>query len=164
MLKIQNKSQQRSAAWVLAALLSSVVFHSSAQAQSSSIFENATLSPSFSPNPKELRGISGGSVPAKEVARQADTPTGSCVGFMDAEPDHTLELKAFFSYLSIQVQSPEDTTIVVRGPGGTWCNDDLKNKNAGIEGQWLQGTYQIWVGTYGKDKATPYLLQISQSR
>jgi hypothetical protein len=135
-----------------------------AQAQDAAIFENVTLSPGFSPDPTEIRGIGGGSVAAKDVAEQSDTPTGSCVGYMDAQPDHTLNLKAFFSYLNVQIQSKSDTTIVVRGPGGTWCNDDAQEKDAGISGEWLPGTYQVWVGSYGKDQTVPYTIRITQTR
>jgi len=34
-----------------------------------------------------------------------------------------------FSTPQPQVQSPQDTTIIVRGPGGSWCNDDSEGKN-----------------------------------
>lgn len=145
-------------------LTEAIVLTSMVQAQSPPMFENVTLSPKFSPDPTEVRGISGGSVSAREVAGQADTPTGGCLGFVDAQPNHTIELKAFFNYLSLQVQSPEDTTIVVKGPGGTWCNDDFQDKNAGLDGQWLAGTYQVWVGNYKKEKATPYTLRITEKR
>ncbi|MHC5833095.1 MAG: hypothetical protein ACYT04_98205, partial [Nostoc sp.] len=59
-------------------------------------------------------------------------------------------------------QSPEDTTIIIKGPGGTWCNDDFDGKNAGMIGEWLAGSYQIWVGSYEKGKYLPYTLQITE--
>jgi hypothetical protein len=160
MLKVQfDRQKRRFAALVLTTLLwETIGFTSLAQAQ------NTSLSPKFSPDPTELKGAGGGSVAAKEIAGLAETPTGGCLGFMNADPNHTIELKAFFSYLSIQVQSAQDTTIVVTGPGGTWCNDDFQDKNAGLEGQWLPGTYQVWVGTYNRDKSTPYTLRISETR
>lgn len=129
-----------------------------------SIFENITLSPNFSPNPATVRGISGGSRPAAEIAGRADTATGPCVGFVDEQPDHTMQLTQFFNYLSLQVQSPEDTTLVIRGPGGSWCNDDYENANPGIAGQWLSGTYQIWIGSYERDRYTPYVIRITDQR
>lgn len=149
----------RSSIW--AAILGVFAFVPAANAQ---IFDNVTLSAGFSPDPTELRGVSGGTVPAKQVAEQAETPTGACVGFVDAEPDHTVTLKSYFDYLRLQIDSPDDTTLVVRGPGGTWCNDDFQDKNAGVEGQWLAGTYQVWVGSYVKDRAIPYTLRISATR
>jgi len=131
-------------------------------AQSQNIFENVTIKPNFSPDPMMIRGISGGAVPAKQVAGRGETPTGPCVGFVDEAPDHVIKLTAFFNYLSLVVESPQDTTIVISGPGGTWCNDDFQAKNPGIAGQWLAGTYNIWVGSYDKDKYYPYIIRISE--
>ena len=142
----------------LAATLGVLALTTAVQAQT------VTLNPGFSPDPIELRGVSGGVVAAKQAAGQAETPTGACVGFVDSQPDHTLELNSYFDYLRLQISSPDDTTIVVRGPGGIWCNDDFQDKNAGIEGQWLAGTYEIWVGSYVKDKAIPYTLNVSARR
>jgi hypothetical protein len=125
---------------------------------------NATLNPGFSPDPRQLSGTSGGSTSAREVAGRVDTPTGACVGFMTDQPDHNLELKAFFKYLAVSVQSREDTTIVVKGPGGIWCNDDYDGKNAGVSGEWLPGNYQIWVGSFKKGNSLPYTLRITETR
>jgi hypothetical protein len=134
-----------------------------AQAQNSA-FTSATIKPKFAPDPMVLEGVSGGGKPAKDVAGTAETPTGACLGFVDSQPSHTLELKAFFNYLSIVADSSVDTTIVVAGPGGTWCNDDYQNKNAGVSGQWLPGSYNVWVGDYSKDRAAPYKLKISETQ
>lgn len=125
---------------------------------------NITLSPKFSPDPLEIRGISGGSVEAKDVVGRSETQTGACNGFVDAEPDHTVVLNAFFSHLSLKIQSPQDTTLVIKGPGGIWCNDDHEGKNPGIAGEWLAGTYQIWIGSYDKTKYVPYILRITEAR
>ncbi|MBD2067665.1 hypothetical protein H6F93_09000 [Leptolyngbya sp. FACHB-671] len=129
-----------------------------------SIFENVTLSPDFSPDPTTIRGISGGPLTASNVAGRTETATGPCAGFVDEQPDHTIQLTEFFSYLSIQVESPEDTTLVVRGPGGSWCNDDYQSNNPGIAGQWLSGDYEVWVGSYNRDSYHPYVIRISDSQ
>ncbi|NJN59416.1 MAG: hypothetical protein HC879_18935 [Leptolyngbyaceae cyanobacterium SL_5_9] len=126
-----------------------------------SIFENVTLGPDFSPDPTTIRGISGGPLTASNIAGRAETATGPCAGFVDEQPDHTIQLTEFFSYLSIQVESPEDTTLVVRGPGGSWCNDDYQSNNPGIAGQWLSGSYQVWVGSYNRDSYHPYVIRIT---
>lgn len=133
------------------------------QASASPLFENVTIDRNFS-SPSTLRGISGGSAPAAKVAGRRETVNGPCVGFVDAEPDHTLVLKDFFGYLRVQVQSPQDTTIIVRGPGGTWCNDDAEGKNPGIGGEWLAGSYDVWVGSFDRDSYYPYILRISNER
>jgi hypothetical protein len=133
-------------------------------AQAQAIFENVTVRPKFSPDPLIIRGISGGSVAANSVAGRAETPTGPCVGFVDEPPDHTIVLTNFFNYFSLQVESPEDTTIVISGPGGSWCNDDFQGKNPGIAGQWLAGTYRVWVGSYDKNNYHPYVIKMSEVR
>lgn len=133
-------------------------------AHSQTIFENVTIRPRFSPDPMTIRGISGGSVPATTVAGRRETPTGPCVGFVDEPPDHTLVLTSFFNYLSLQVESPQDTTLVVSGPGGTWCNDDFQGKNPGIAGQWQPGTYRVWVGSYDKNNYHAYIIRMSEVR
>lgn len=147
-------------------IISGLLMNSLIRAQpthAQTIFENVTVKPKFS-EPIVIRGISGGSVPANQVANRKETPTGPCVGFVDQQPDHTINLTAFFNYLSMQVESPQDTTLVVSGPGGTWCNDDFQGKNPGITGQWQAGTYQVWVGSYDKNNFNPYLIKMSEVR
>jgi hypothetical protein len=126
------------------------------------IFGDITINRQFSPDPLTVRGMSGGSVAGREVAGRTKTPTGPCTGFVGQTPGHTLTLMSGFEYLKLLVESPQDTTIIVRGPGGTWCNDDFEGKNPGIVGEWLPGTYQIWVGSYQKDQYFPYTLTITE--
>jgi hypothetical protein len=165
---VTQNSQYRRLVVALFALIAGIapgfVRANPAIAQSPPIFESATVNPGFSPDPVTLRGISGGSVPSREVAGRAETVTGPCVGFIDRSPDHTLTLTSFFDFLSVEVESSEDTTLVVKGPGGAWCNDDISGKSPGIAGQWQEGSYQIWVGSYQKDKYFPYVLRVTQIR
>nr|WP_232731844.1 hypothetical protein [Oscillatoria sp. PCC 10802] len=130
------------------------------------LFESVTVSPKFDSDPMAIRGISGGEVAAEKIAGRKETPTGPCAGFADEEPDHILTLTAFFNYLSLQVESPEDTTLIVRGPGGSWCSDDQMNRgqNPGIAGQWRAGTYKIWIGSYKAKTYHPYSLEITEVR
>ncbi|NET54020.1 MAG: hypothetical protein F6K09_36990, partial [Merismopedia sp. SIO2A8] len=127
------------------------------------IFEDITLTPSGIPAPITIRGISGGPLTASQVAGRAQTATGICAGFVDAEPDHRMELTDFFDYLSLQVESPEDTVLVVRGPGGSWCNDDVIGTNPGIAGEWFSGVYDIWVGSYNADTYHPYVIRLTET-
>jgi hypothetical protein len=119
---------------------------------------SVTLSPQFSPI--ELQGSTGGSMAVSEITGRASTPTGSCTGFANSAPSHTLVLKGFTESLSILVESAEDTAIAIRGPGGVWCNDDFVGKNPGVTGQWLAGKYEIWVSSYAKNRTAPYVLKI----
>ncbi|MTJ08323.1 hypothetical protein FJR38_02190 [Anabaena sp. UHCC 0253] len=129
----------------------------------SPIFGDVTIKHPFSPDPLTVRGMSGGSIPATQIAGKKETqPTGPCKGFVDLAPDHTLNLISKFDYLKLVVQSPADTTMIIKGPGGTWCNDDFDGKNPGIVGEWLPGKYQIWIGSYEKNDYLPYTLQITE--
>ena len=137
-------------------------FNPVAHAQPASpIFEDVTIQHPLSPNPLTVRGMSGGAIPGNKIAGKAETqPTGPCKGFMDEVPKHTVKLTSKFDYLKFVVQSPADTTMIIKGPGGTWCNDDFDGKNPGIVGEWLPGTYQIWIGSYEKNEYLPYTLKI----
>jgi hypothetical protein len=130
----------------------------------STIFENITVAPQFSPESARMHGFSGGAVAAGELAGRAATATGPCTGFIDQEPDHRLTLTQFFNFLSLEIQSSEDTSLVIRGPGGIWCNDDYSNKNPGIAGQWLSGTYDIWIGAPRQNDFAPYVIRLSEQK
>ncbi|MBE9250835.1 hypothetical protein IQ226_17200 [Dolichospermum sp. LEGE 00240] len=131
------------------------------------IFGDVTIQHPFSPDPLTVRGMSGGSVPGSKIAGKVETkPTGPCQGFMDQTPDHILKLTSKFEYLKLVIDSPSpnDTTMIIKGPGGTWCNDDFDGKNPGIVGEWLPGTYQIWIGSYKDNESLPYTLKITEGK
>lgn len=133
-------------------------------ATSPPIFDSITVRPN--PNPTGLRGVSGGSMSAshRSIANRVESPTGPCVGYVDLQPNHRMTLTAFFDYLRLEVQSPADTTLVVKGPGGSWCNDDAgQSKNPAIAGQWQPGIYSIWIGSYENNEYHPYILKIIQT-
>ncbi len=124
------------------------------------LFENATIV--TGKTPIILRGISGGTTETQALSLVAKTETGDCIGFIDREPDHEIILKNQFDYLSLNIKSPGDTVLLIKGPGGTWCNDDNIDRNPRIEGQWLPGSYQVWVGSYTQNSSYPYILEISE--
>jgi hypothetical protein len=126
------------------------------------LFRSITLTPGFNPDPFQLSGISGGSVAAVTLADRLRTSTGICWGYVSSEPDYELVLTQGFSYLNLRVLSPGDTMLLVQGPGGTWCSDDAQGMNPSIAGQWLAGTYKIWVGSPQANQYTPYDLQLSE--
>jgi hypothetical protein len=128
------------------------------------LFGDVTIDRNFSPDPLIVRGVSGGSISGRELAGKLETPTGPCVGYFDEQANHTLELTAKFNYLKLLVDSPDDTTLIVKGPGGTWCNDDFEGKNPGIVGEWLPGFYSIWIGSFKKERYVPYSLKITQDK
>lgn len=144
----------------IAVLLNGFAYTKFALSQPSSI----TLSPQFSPNPVELKGTAGGGASVSDIIGRAATPTGPCTGFANATPNHAITLKASFNSLNIGIESAQDTALVIRGPGGVWCNDDFQGKNPGVGGQWLAGKYEIWVSSYSKDRSIPYTLRIKAER
>ncbi|NEQ31774.1 MAG: hypothetical protein F6K04_12345 [Leptolyngbya sp. SIO4C5] len=99
------------------------------------MLEEIRLSPNFEPNPTERSGVSGGEVASEAVVGSSQTPTGPCNGFISEQPDHVLVLSDFFAGLEIQAVSQRDTTLVIQGSGGTWCNDDASDRNPRIAGQ-----------------------------
>lgn len=126
------------------------------------IFESLQLRSGFTPDPQILRGVSGGSNKAMDFLSVRETPTGACVGYIDEHADHRLQLDSFFHYLNLSVESQGDTVLVVRGPGGVWCNDDSVDQNPVIVGEWQKGSYQVWVGSRDKNEYHPYVLEITQ--
>jgi hypothetical protein len=102
--KMSKKALRKLKALILMLGVTSIGLETSnpvqAQPASPPIFENVSIGSNFSPNPLTVRGISGGSVPAAKVAGRAETANGPCVGFVDAQADHTLILKDFFKTLA----------------------------------------------------------------
>jgi hypothetical protein len=126
------------------------------------MFEDIAIAPNFTPKVLELRGISGGGVETQTKSKRKVTETGECIGFVDAVPDHKITLTKAFRFLKLQVKSSGDTILLVRGPGGSWCSDDVSDRNPVISGDWLAGTYEVWVGSYEENNSFPYLLKITE--
>ena len=108
-----------------------------------------------------VEGISGGTIAALEITNTENTATGYCDGFASRQPNHILKLNSFFEFLRLEVESPADTTILVQGSGGVWCNDDSDDANPVIEGQWQPGLYKVWVGSYQANSQNNYRIKIS---
>ena len=144
--------------WLL--LATTIIFNSfitSIQAQSDNISVNSNIVKA----PLVLKGKSGGSVTAKEISQTENTATGYCDGYVRSQPNHVLKLESFFEALRLEVESSADTTILVKGPGGVWCNDDAGSANPMIEGQWQPGTYQVWIGSYQANSNNKYRIKIT---
>lgn len=120
------------------------------------------INPGIINQPLIRQGTSGGIVTAREISQTGNTATGYCGGYVQLQPNHLLKLESFFEFLRLEVDSPVDTTIIVKGPGGVWCNDDSGSANPMIEGQWQPGVYQVWVGSYQPDSQDNYQLKIME--
>ena len=119
------------------------------------------INPQFVANPLTFKGMSGGAITAREITKTENTATGYCDGFVDRQPNHILKLNSFFNFLKVEVASQADTTIIIQGPGGVWCNDDTDNVNPIIEGQWQPGIYRVWIGSYQADSNNDYQIKIT---
>ncbi|HEY9769745.1 MAG TPA: hypothetical protein V6C71_14840 [Coleofasciculaceae cyanobacterium] len=111
--------------------------------------------------PLIIKGTSGGTVRATEITQTENTATGYCNGYVRSQANHLLKLESFLEFMRLEVASPADTTILVKGPDGVWCNDDAGTANPMIEGQWQQGLYQVWVGSYQVNTSNNYQIKIT---
>lgn len=107
-----------------------------------------------------LSGVSGGSVRAVRFGNTAD---GFCTGWIASSPNHTLTLERDFDALTLAVNAPSDTTLVVLGPTGTRCNDDDGNShNPRISGRFAAGEYRVYVGSYDEGQSIRYTLTVRE--
>ena len=120
-----------------------------------------SLAPGFSPDPAILRGVAGGPIDAGQMTQSAE----GCLGNLPAQPSAVVNLTGAFNLLRILVASEQDTTLVVRGPDGSYrCNDDTEPGvlNPTVGGAFAPGPYTIWVGTYDSTQPAPFVLGVTE--
>lgn len=123
----------------------------------SAVFASMTVPGGLGTDPVWLDGQAGGPV---DVRYLGNSPAGPCVGHATGAPSHMLTLNDDVSGLVAAVESAGDTTMVINGPNGWWCNDDAIGVNPAVSGYWPAGVYRVWVGTYAADTAAPYRLSL----
>ncbi len=101
------------------------------------MFCNFRMTPGFLPDPVSNNGISGGPI-----------QTPDC-GNIDTTPDHVIEITQNFAFLRAHVESQGDVTLVVQGPFGRICSDDVVGLLPEIARDWPAGSYQVWIGDFG---------------
>lgn len=101
-------------------------------------YQSFTLAPGFHPDPATGSGHSGG-----------PRLTEDC-GYVDTanDPDHTVTLTRSFTYLRAYVSAPGDVTLLIEGPMGRICSDDVNGRMPEFGGRWQAGTYRLWVGDF----------------
>jgi len=119
------------------ALSAGIVFGLPQQAKAQD-YGSFSLAPGFQPDPQMGTGLSGGG-----------RSTSDC-GYVDSAdaPDHVLTVTEDFSYLRAVVEAPGDVTLLVEGPDGRFCSDDVNGLMPEISGYWPTVTYQIWIGDF----------------
>ncbi|MCH8491236.1 MAG: hypothetical protein LAT81_15090, partial [Oceanicaulis sp.] len=112
------------------------------------------LSAGSTPDPYRVDVTAGGPVRATDLVRNA-TPGQAgdrrCRGNVSERPAARLDFRAGPEDLTVTAEANFDTTLVVRGPDGTWyCDDDSGRGNIAALAftQPRSGVYEIWVGAY----------------
>jgi hypothetical protein len=117
-------------------------------------YQSFSLAPGFTSDQAIGTGLSGGS-----------NFTTDC-GYIDAAdaPDHVITLTRPFSFLRVGVEAEGDVTLIVTGPDGRYCSDDVNGAMPEISGAWPAGTYEVWVGDWeGNNSSGTYHYQLSFS-
>lgn len=105
-----------------------------------------TLMPGFAPDPQVVTGRSGGS--------RVTTDCGSVKS--THAPDYVLTLSQPFEFLRASVQAEGDVTLMVEGPTGRICSDDVNGLMPEISGAAPVGTYSFWIGDYRENSERGY--------
>lgn len=129
-------------------------------------FNKQTLTPGFGAESATTTGHTGGSYSLSALSNR-DLLGNSCLGYGDSQPDHVVVLTSLFPQLTVQVDSAGgDTTLVIEGPDGFLCGNDIDELNADalVSGEsWQPGTYRIWVGTMTPSDRRNYRLSWNES-
>ncbi len=105
------------------------------------------IAPKFTPDPQVYSGNAGGDFPLTAIA--TSKVNGQCQGFTQQIPNHTLIVQKDFGFLALKVSADRDLSLLVKGPDGIYCRS---GKTAELSGAWMEGKYEIWVGTIDGDR------------
>ena len=110
---------------------------------------DGSLSPEDLPYQHELTG--GGEIGAFNL----DHDNHLCTGFISAAPTFRFEWSGDVDPLVMFFESDVDTTLKVLAPDGTFhCDDDYhgsENLNPWLSLTPMDGTYNVWVGSFAPD-------------
>ncbi len=116
-------------------------------------YGNFSIGRGFMPDPQIGTGQTGGRSAASRFGSQ-------CLGRIDATPDHVIEVTSTVN-LRLHVQSEVDSTLVLVGPAGVFCDDDSGgNFDAAINAMLTPGRYDVYVGHI--DHPGRYVLALSE--
>ncbi len=107
--------------------------------------------------PIVLSGTSGG-------PRSASGMGSRCRGNIAMTPDHIFNVLAPMTVRFEVLNQGGDTTMVVMGPSGVFCDDDSGGSlRPRIIQQLMPGQYQVYIGTYGGRGMHPYTIRVTGS-
>lgn len=115
-----------------------------------------TIGRGFTPDPQTATGTTGGPVDASERFG------GDCSGMIARQPDHVITVTSEVN-LRLYTQTNVDSTLVLRGPSGTFCDDDSGDSflDAEINATLRPGRYEVYVGHLGE--AGNYTLTLTEN-
>ena len=110
------------------------------------LYSNVSLVTGFTPDPYLVSIVAGGDSAA------SDELGAACAGNVTSkQPDVVLNYTAGANFgLYLYAEAAEDTTLILLGPDGWYCDDDSHgdlNPGVSLERP-LSGDYLIWVGTF----------------
>ena len=107
-------------------------------------YRNFEIGAGFTPDPQSGTGTTGG-------ARDAAAVYGrQCSGQIDRTPDHLITVTSALN-LKLYTTSTTDSTLVLSGPSGTFCDDDSRGElDAEINAFLRPGRYEVYVGHLGQ--------------
>lgn len=102
-------------------------------------YNNFILGAGFTPDPQTGNGDTGGPTQASRFGPH-------CLGVIDNTPDHTIRVTSPLD-LRLAVESTTDSTLVVVGPAGVFCDDDSAGQlDAQVDARLTPGDYAVYVG------------------
>jgi len=116
-----------------------------------------SIAPRFAPDPQVYSGTAGGDTPLQSIV--TGKANGQCQGFANQNPNHNLTVQKSFGFLSLKVSGDRNLSLLVKGPDGTYCRS---GRSPELSGAWVEGKYEIWVGTTDGERAS-YRLSISET-
>lgn len=115
----------------------------------------------FTPDPAVFEGTAHG---AQRLPAVASEP-GCAAGFFGAAPSHVLMLETRVGFLRLYVTGTADHAIAVRDAEGRWhCNDDTYGHHPSVEGTWLPGRVEVYVGMHDPGASGAYELRLTETR
>ncbi|MCC6002019.1 MAG: peptidase S1 [Pararhodobacter sp.] len=121
-------------------------------------YGSATLNAGFMPDPRMRSVQAGGNIRIN--------PIGGCPGggYVANAPDYRVHYRAGGFALSFYVRAPGDTLLLINDPQARWyCNDDYSGLDPAIRfGNPMSGQYDVWVGTYGRNRVRNATLYITE--
>jgi hypothetical protein len=119
----------------------------------SGTYGDVTIGPGYGTT--TLGGAAGGPV-------AANTFDSTCRGYVTLEPSFIMEVTAS-TFVTVQILAEGDTTLVISGPDGVFCNDDFNGLNPGLAQTFSAGRFGIWVGSYGAGTTNPFMASFQES-